>query len=38
MLIFYPIVDQYFVVLEKVDVELDKLEEGLTHSPQIGYC
>lgn len=28
------IVDQYFVVLEKVDVDLDNLEEELMHSPQ----
>lgn len=28
------IVDYYFVVLEKVDVDLDNLEEELLHSPQ----
>jgi magnesium transporter len=28
------VVDQYFVVLEKVDIDLDKLEEELTHTPK----
>lgn len=30
------VVDQYFVVLEKVDIDLDKLEDELTHFPQPG--